>query len=119
MAAPNFHNQRIKEVLHREIGTVIAHNLRDPRIPQIVTITDIKLAQDNRNATVLVSIMDEEVDRSEAVAALNKAAPFIQRTVASRVTMKNFPKLYFKIDTSIEHSQHINMLLKEIQDDLE
>jgi ribosome-binding factor A len=32
--------------------------------------------------------------------------------------MKFVPKLYFKLDKSMEESEHINELLKEIKDDL-
>ncbi len=119
MATNNFHNERLSGVLHREIGTVIAEQLRDPRIPPIVTVTKVKLGQDNRNATVYVSIMGEKEVREEGLTALNNAAPYIQRTVAAGLSIKQFPRLYFKIDNSIEHSQHINNLLKEIKDDLE
>ncbi|KMQ50676.1 Ribosome-binding factor A [Chitinispirillum alkaliphilum] len=119
MPSNNFHNERLSEVLKREIGTVIARELRDPRIPSIVTVTRVKLAQDNRNATVYVSMMEEKEYQEEGIDALNNASPFIQRTVASRMSIKHFPKLYFKIDNSIEHSQHINKLLKEIENDLE
>ena len=105
-------------MLHREIGLVISQEVRDPRIPDIVTVTEVKLARDVRNATVYVSIMGDDAEKKDAVDALNKAAPFIQRMVAARVVTKNFPHLIFKIDTSIEYGQHINELFREIQGDL-
>ncbi len=119
MSSNNFHIERLSELLQREIGIVISQELRDPRIPPVVTVTQVKLAQDTRNATVFVSIFGNQDEKSNAITALNKAASFIQRIVAGRITVKHFPRLYFKIDNSIEHSQHINELLKEIQDDLE
>lgn len=118
MAPSHFHLDRLKEQLSREIGTVIAQEMRDPRIPPMVTITQLKLAQDTRDATVFVSIFGEEAAKKEAVKALNAAAAFIQRIVASRIVVKNFPRLYFKLDNSLEHTMHINELLKEIKDDL-
>jgi ribosome-binding factor A len=118
MAAPKFHIDRLRGMLHREIGLVISQEVRDPRIPAIVTVTEVKLARDVRNATVYVSVMGSDQEKQDAIDALNKAAPFIQRVVASRVVTKNFPHLIFKIDTSIEYGQHINELFKEIQDDL-
>jgi ribosome-binding factor A len=118
MVSSHYHLDRLKEQLRREIGTVIAHEMRDPRIPQVVTVTNVKLAQDTRNATVQVSIYGDDRIKSNALAALNAAASFIQRTVAARITVKRFPRLYFKQDDSIEYSRHINDLLKEIHDDL-
>lgn len=119
MNTPHFHKERLSELMRREIAAVISRELRDPRIPSIVTITRINLSQDTRNATVYVSIFDKRVKAEEAVEALNKAAPFIQRLVAGRITVKHFPHLYFKYDDAIEHTEHINKLLKEIHHDLE
>ena len=112
------HLERLQEQLKHEIGTVIAQEMRDPRIPPVVTITQLKLAQDTRNATVFVSIFGDEKAKGDAIAALNTGAAFIQRLVSARVTVKHFPHLFFKLDNSLEHTQHINELLKEIKDDL-
>jgi ribosome-binding factor A len=119
MPASPYHFDRLKEQLKHEIGLVIAQEMRDPRIPPVVTITQIKLASDTRNATVFFSVFGGEGEKNSALEALNAAAAYIQRMVAPRITMKNFPRLYFKLDDSIEHGRHINELLKEIHDDLE
>jgi len=102
----------------REIGWTIANRLRDPRIPPIVTVLDVKLGDDTRNATVCVSMYGEDVEKDEAVAALNHAAPAIQKMVSERVSVKHFPKLYFKLDKLLDQGQRINELLNEIKDDL-
>lgn len=115
----DFHIPRLAEQLQKEISIVITQELRDPRIPSLVTITSIKLAQDTRNATIFVSIYGDAKEKNEALAALNGAAPFIQRVVAGRVTVKNFPRMLFKLDNSIEYGGHIDELLKEVKDDLE
>ncbi len=106
--------------MRREISAVIARELRDPRIPPVLTITRVELSSDLRNATVGVSVYGgENTTVAEAVKALNTAAPFIQRLVASRITVKHFPRFHFKYDGSIEHAEHIQKLLKEIHDDVE
>ncbi|MBN1980225.1 MAG: 30S ribosome-binding factor RbfA [Chitinivibrionales bacterium] len=99
-----------------EISWVIANKVNDPRIPEIATITDIKLAPDTRNATVFISLYCE--NKEEALQQLNKAAAYIQKLVAEKVTVKHFPKLYFKIDTSFEKRERINSLLEQVKDDL-
>jgi ribosome-binding factor A len=118
MPVSHYHFERLREQLQHEIGTVIAGEMSDPRIPPVVTVTQVKLAQDTRNATVFVSIYGDDRVKTGALEALNTAAAYIQRMVSSRITIKNFPHLYFKLDNSLEHSQHINKLLKEIKDDL-
>jgi ribosome-binding factor A len=117
--ASHHHFERLREQLQHEIGIVIAREMRDPRIPPVVTVTQVKLAQDTRNATVFVSVYGDDRVKAGAIEALNAAAAYIQRVVSARVTVKSFPHLYFKPDNSIEHTQHINELLKEIRHDLE
>jgi ribosome-binding factor A len=118
MPASHYHFERLREQLQHEIGMVIAREMRDPRIPSVVTVTQVKLAQDTRNATIFVSVYGDDQTKNGALEALNAAAKYIQRIVSSRITIKNFPHLYFKLDDSLEHVQHINELLKEIKDDL-
>jgi ribosome-binding factor A len=63
--------------------------------------------------------MDGDKEEKDSVLdALSRATPFIKRAVASRISIKNFPHIIFKLDTSIEHGQRINELFKDIQDDL-
>jgi ribosome-binding factor A len=119
MPAPRFHKERLAELLQREITAIIAREIRDPRIPSIVTVAGVALSTDLRNATVHVSMFNEAEPVTDMVKALNKAAPYIQRLLASRISVKHLPRLYFKQDTSIEQTIHINQLLKEIKDDVE
>ena len=88
MPSPLFHKDRVRENLGREIGWTISNKLRDPRIPAIVTVTQVALAQDMRNATVFVSMYGSDEEKSDALAALNHAIAFVQKTVAARVRMK-------------------------------
>lgn len=118
MPTSKFHIQRLSEQFRQEIGKVISLEMRDPRIPPVLTITQVKLAQDTRNATVFVSVYGDEKVKEAAFAALNAGAPYIQRVVAGRITVKHFPRLYFKPDDSIEYASHMNELFKEIQDDV-
>lgn len=118
MSVAQFHMERLKEDFLREIAWVIANRVRDPRVSSMVTVTEIRLAPDTRNATVMVSVFGEEADKKEAITGLNRAAPFIQNMVAQRIVVKHFPKFYFKLDKTLDDSIHLNDLLKEIKDDL-
>ncbi|MFC1476667.1 30S ribosome-binding factor RbfA [Fibrobacterota bacterium] len=118
MSQVKWHAERIREHLHREIAWAITNKVNDPSIRDLVTVTDIKLAQDTRNATIYVSVYGEKEQKEKAISALNRAAPFIQRCISPRISLKNFPKLYFKIDSSLERGQHINSLLEQVKDDL-
>lgn len=118
MSSVQWHIDRIKETLRREISWAIQNKVNDPRIPDVVTIGEIKLAPDTRNATVFISTYGSKEEKDIAIDALNHAASFIQKCTAQKITIKNLPKLLFKIDSSFEQRDHINSLLEQIKDDL-
>jgi ribosome-binding factor A len=115
----SYHRERLREELHKEIGWAIANEMRDPRVPGIVTVTEVKLAPDCRNATVFVSIMGEEAEKKNAIDTLNKAAAFLQHVASKRIVVKFIPKLFFKLDNTIEQSNRLNDLFNTIRCDLD
>ena len=114
----NWHVERLREELRKELGLAIAEQMRDPRIPEVVTITEVRLALDCRNATVFVSVMGDDKAKKDVIAVLSHATPFLQHIVAKRIVMKFIPKLCFKLDKSLEDGERMSKLFKEIQDDL-
>jgi ribosome-binding factor A len=118
MTLPQFHKDRLQEDFRREIALAIANRVRDPRVPSVVTVSEILLSPDTRNATVMISIFGEEIAQKEAIDVLNKAAPFIQNIVAPHIRIKHFPRLYFKLDKSLDYREHLDDLLEKIKDDL-
>ncbi|MGM0443186.1 MAG: 30S ribosome-binding factor RbfA [Fibrobacterota bacterium] len=119
MAVNRWHNRRVTENLRREILWIIQNRVKDPRMPEFISIPEIQLAQDTRNATVFVSTLDGSDLEDEVMDVLNKAASFIQREAAQKVKIKNFPRLLFKADDSAENWERINTILDDIKDDLE
>lgn len=118
MSTPQFHQKRLSGQLAHEIAWTIANTLNDPRIAPIVTVTEVRLAPDMKSATVFVGIMGEEKEVESTLIALERATPFIQRTVAQRVRVKHFPQLQFKLDDSLDRGKRIDDLLDQIKDDL-
>jgi len=119
MPALKYHHDRLTQDLSREIASAIVNDVRDPRIPSVVTVVEVHLGDDTRNATVMVSVLAGTVaEKRDAVEAINHAASYIQGVVAKKVKMKHFPKLYFKLDRGLDRSNRINELLNGIKDDL-
>jgi ribosome-binding factor A len=115
----SYHRERLREELHREIGLAIANEMRDPRVPGIVTVTEVKLAPDCRNATVFVSVMGDDAEKKSAISVLNNAASFLQHVAGKRIVVRFIPKLFFKLDNSIEQSNRLNDLFNAIRSDLD
>jgi ribosome-binding factor A len=71
--------------------------LKDPRIPMIVTLEEVHLSRDGKQAKILVTTLkDEDVDGM--LTALNRAAGYLQHEVADVLELRFTPKLSFHSD---------------------
>lgn len=88
--------------------------------PAIVTVTEVQVSPDLKNATVFVMPLGGARIK-EIVAALNHAASFFRHVVAEEVKLRAVPRLSFAPDTSFEYAHKIDALLHkpEVSRDLE
>lgn len=100
-------NHRPRQVgasLQRAIQQVIAKGLQDPRVRGIITITEVRVSADLRDATVLISVTPEEHE-ALTLHGVTSAAKHIRRQAGELVRMRTLPTLHFKIDrSSKEHA---------------
>ena len=104
---------RINEEVKRELAALI-RELKDPRIPDVVSLVSVEVTGDLRYAKAYISVMGGEKERKETAKALNQASGFIRREMAHRVKLRAIPEFIFIADESLEHGATISGLLKEI-----
>lgn len=83
---------QVQSQLTRVLSAAIAE-LRDPRIPLIVTVDHVTMTPDYGLARVYVSAFG--ADMPELLEALTHARGHLQREVASQVKMRRTPTLEF------------------------
>jgi ribosome-binding factor A len=107
---------RVGEQIKKELSQILQQELKDPRIG-FATITSVEMSGDLQHAKVYVSVMGDEEQKKNTLAALNKAKGFIRSEIGRRITLRHTPELVFKMDESIELGQYINQLLREVKTD--
>ncbi len=88
--------------------------IKDPRIG-FVTVTDVDVADDIRNATVYVSVYGSDGDKQNSLKGLRSAAPFFRSELGKRMRLRYLPELLFRFDATVERGAHIMELLHEIE----
>jgi ribosome-binding factor A len=78
-----------------------------------VTVTEVRLSPDLRNAKVYVSVAGTEDEAKESMRALKHAAGFIRHQLGSVIRMKKLPDLHFVYDQTLETAARIEQLLSE------
>jgi ribosome-binding factor A len=114
MAKPTYKRSvRVGDQMKQEIADILMRKIKDPRIG-FVTVTDVDLSDDLRNAKVFVSIYGG--DKEETFKGLKSAAPFIRSELGRRMRMRCVPEILFRFDSTVEQGAHIMELLHEIEE---
>jgi ribosome-binding factor A len=125
--APSQRQLRVGEELRHTIAQVIERGaLRDPDLADVpITITEVRIGPDLRNATVFVAPLGGSITVAEnqaaagveteaIVAAMQRAASFLRRSIAKSVHLKYAPNLTFEADTSFDYADNIDRLLGSV-----
>lgn len=88
----------------------------DPRLANgaMISVTDVELTADLRNARVYVSILGSPEQTQEAFAGIKHAAGFLRHQLAQRSTVRHVPELTFHLDDSVQRGARVLQLLKDI-----
>ncbi|AUS96025.1 ribosome-binding factor A [Clostridium thermosuccinogenes] len=109
---------RISEEVKREVSNIIRNEIKDPRLPSMVSVVSANVTKDLRYAKIYVSVLGTDEEKKNAMEALKSAAGFIRREVGRRVQLRYTPEMHFELDTSIEHGVYITKLINEtVKDD--
>jgi ribosome-binding factor A len=79
-----------------------------------VTVTGVKTSPDLRHARVFVSVLGDAPTREASIDGLRSAHGYLQRRLASELTLKHTPTLSFEYDESIDHGMRISELLDQV-----
>src|SRR5262245_27067056 len=91
---------------------MIEKRIKDPRLA-FVTITDARVTNDLREATVFYTVMGTEAERAETAAALESAKGVLRSEVGRQTGVRHTPSLAFVADAVPEGAEHIEELLRE------
>ena len=105
--------ERIADTLREEIAQIVGYELEDPRLT-MVTVTDVRVAANLRDASVFVTVHGDEEERQQALKALELAAPYVRKQLGFSLNLRHTPVLHFVRDTVEEKAERVNALLVEI-----
>jgi ribosome-binding factor A len=107
--------RRVEEAVRAVLSDALAKDLKDPRVG-FVTITGVKTSPDLRYARVYFSVLGNEHERARSIEGLRSAQSFLQRRVASELTLKHTPALTFEYDGSVDRGMRISQILDAQRD---
>lgn len=87
---PSRRQEKIKRIVRDAVADIILNRLNDPRLSGFVTITEIDVSPDIRNADIYVSVMAEtEGDKRKTFEAVKHATKHIQMLLGEQMSLRN------------------------------
>ncbi|WP_347348126.1 30S ribosome-binding factor RbfA [Nigerium sp.] len=106
---------KVAEQIKVIVADMLERRIKDPRLG-FVTITDVRLTGDGREATVFYTVMPTSPENAAqevagTAAALRSATGLIRSTVGKQLGMKFTPTIQFALDAVPESAAEIEALL--------
>ncbi len=105
--------EKVAELIREEVSQIVGFELEDPRLER-VTVTEVRVADNLRDARVYVVAEGSEEERAAALKALHKAAPYVRRQLGRTLNLRYTPELHFVRDTVEESATRVEELLGQI-----
>lgn len=104
---------RVGDEMQKTIADIIRNDVKDPRIPVMTTVVEVKMSQDLSHATIYLSVMADENEKEACKEAIKSASGFIKREATQRINLRVAPEMRFVFDESIEKGMNLMKLIDE------
>ena len=113
---PSNRSEKIADLLKQEISILISNEVKDPRLKSI-NITAVKVSDDIGIAYIFYTLIGGSIKKDESEIdkkILKKFSGMVRSKLAKKIKIRRVPKIMFRFDESIEYSENINNLLKNL-----
>jgi len=105
---------KLNSLIREEISELIQHGIKDPRLGDFITVTEVETSVDLKHARVFVSSLGTEEEKEKTLKGLTSASGFIRRELAKKIRIRHIPELSFHWDNSIERGDYISRLIDRV-----
>ncbi|TYB43423.1 30S ribosome-binding factor RbfA [Actinomadura chibensis] len=102
--------RKLADRIQQIVAEMLERRIKDPRLG-FVTVTDTRITNDLRDATVYYTVYGSDGERAETAAALESAKGVIRSEVGRKTGVRHTPSITFVMDSLMENAAHIDDLL--------
>jgi ribosome-binding factor A len=106
--------ERVNSLIRQEISELLQRQVNDPRLVNLITVTEVLTSADLKHARVFISSIGSESDKEEKLKGLVSASGFFRRELGRRIKLRYIPELSFEWDDSIERGNNILQLIDKV-----
>ncbi|NBK99486.1 MAG: 30S ribosome-binding factor RbfA [Erysipelotrichia bacterium] len=106
-------NEKIAELIKRNISEIIQFDLKDPKIG-FITITDCQVTSDLSYAKIFVSFLGQNARKEAGMQALNRSKGYLRSELSKRLSTRKVPELIFQLDDALERGNKIEKIIADM-----
>jgi len=107
----SFRNERVNELMRRELVMLLKQKTKDPRLMQVV-ITDVIVSRDLTSAKIFFSVDEDSIKSVSSL--LNKASGFFRSSLSKVLDLRHTPTLSFIYDKTPNTGARIDNILSKL-----
>jgi ribosome-binding factor A len=104
---------RVNELIQRELSDILRKRFQSEAVA--ITITEVRVAPDLRDARVFVSVVGSEEVQEEKLRWLRGQAKVMREELGRRIVLKYMPRFEYVRDHSSEQGTRILQMMDEIE----
>lgn len=112
-------NVRINNEVHRELSNIIRTQIKDPRVSEMTSVTDVYVAPDLKTCKAYISVLGDDEQLRGTIEGLQSAVGFIRKKLAENVNLRNTPEITFFADDSIAYGVKMSKMIDDAIKDKE
>lgn len=109
--------ERVGSTIRQELALIILHELNDPRVKGMPSITRVKVSEDLSVADVYITVMGAEGQQNATLAALRHSAGMMRTKLTKSLSMRTVPQLKFHTDENLKKEIAVLELLRKVSEE--
>jgi ribosome-binding factor A len=107
--------RKLADRITQIVAEMLERRIKDPRLG-FVTITEVRLTGDLREATVYYTVFGDETERAATAAALDSATGIIRSEVGKQTGLRHTPSITFTADVLPESAKRMEALVDQVRE---
>jgi ribosome-binding factor A len=104
--------RKLADRISQIVAEMLERRIKDPRLG-FVTVTESRLTNDLREATVYYTVYGTDAERADTAAALHSATGVIRSEVGRQLGLRHTPSIEFIADVLPENAHRIEELVSQ------
>lgn len=109
---------RLSQQLKKEMAVILQREIKDPRLHNMITVSDVEVSRDLSHAKIFVTFLGLEQEKvADNLKLLNEASGFVRKLIAKRIQSRIVPNIHFAHDASLNEGIRMATLVANARRD--